>query len=84
MFFFPALSVLISVQRAILVSDKNTKPVTMGTITEFLIIVVTLTILISYLDLVGAVAATISFVAGRMAANIYLMSSTSRSLKYFT
>lgn len=84
MFFFPALSVLISVQRAILVSDKNTKPVTMATITEFLIIVVTLTILISYLDLVGAVAATISFVAGRMAANIYLMSSTSRSLKYFT
>ena len=84
MFFFPALSVLISVQRAILVSDKNTKPVTMATITEFLIIVVTLTILISYLDLLGAVAATISFVAGRMAANIYLMSSTSRSLKYFT
>jgi len=84
MFFFPALSVLISVQRAILVSDKNTKPVTMATITEFLIIVVTLTILISYLDLVGAVAATIAFVAGRMAANIYLMRSTSRSLKYFT
>ena len=83
MFFFPALTVLISVQRGILVSDKNTKPVTMGTTTEFLIIVVALIILINYLDFVGAVAATIAFVAGRLAANIYLMSSTSRSLKYF-
>ncbi|MCW9066262.1 MAG: hypothetical protein OQJ78_08180, partial [Ignavibacteriaceae bacterium] len=83
MFFFPALTVLISIQRGILVSDKNTKPVTMGTTTEFLIIVITLTILINYLDLVGAVAATIAFVIGRLAANIYLMSSTSRSLKYF-
>jgi len=55
----------------------------MGTTTEFLIIVITLTILINYLDLVGAVAATIAFVIGRLAANIYLMSSTSRSLKYF-
>ena len=83
MFFFPALSVLISVQRGILVSDKNTKPVTMGTTTEFLIIVVTLIILVNFLDLEGAVAATIAFVAGRLAANIYLMSSTSRSMKYF-
>jgi Na+-driven multidrug efflux pump len=77
MFFFPALTVLISVQRGILVSDKNTKPVTMGTITEFATIVVALIILTNYLDLVGAVAATIAFVAGRLAANIYLMRSTS-------
>ena len=83
MFFFPALSVLISVQRGILVSDKNTKPVTMGTITEFLIIVVTLIILINFLDLEGAVAVTIAFVAGRLSANMYLMNSTYSSLKYF-
>ena len=83
MFFFPALTVLISIQRGILVSDKNTKPITMGTTTEFIIIVVALIILINYLDLVGAVAATIAFVAGRLAANIYLMNSTSRSIKYF-
>jgi len=83
MFFFPALTVLISIQRGILVSDKNTKPVTMGTTTEFIIIVVALIILINYLDLVGAVAVTIAFVAGRLAANIYLMGSTSRSMRYF-
>lgn len=83
MFFFPALTVLISLQRGILVSDKNTKPITMGTTTEFIIIVVALIIFINYLDLVGAIAATIAFVAGRLAANIYLMNSTSRSLKYF-
>ena len=66
MFFFPALTVLISIQRGILVSDKNTKPITIGTTTEFLTIVVALIILINYLDLVGAVAATIAFVAGRL------------------
>ena len=82
MFFFPALTVLISVQRGILVADKNTKPVTLGTTTEFFVIVVTLFILTSYLDLVGAVAAAIALVVGRLAANIYLTRSTSRSLKY--
>lgn len=84
MFFFPALTVLISIQRGILVSDKNTKPITMGTTIEFFIIVVTLIILINYLDFVGALAAIIAFVAGRLAANIYLMNSTFRSLKIFT
>ncbi|MFI5237455.1 MAG: hypothetical protein ACHQLA_05935 [Ignavibacteriales bacterium] len=81
MFIFPSLTVLISIQRGILVSDKNTKPITMGTITEFIIIVITLFILISYFDLIGAVAATIAFLAGRFAANIYLTPSLIRNLK---
>lgn len=81
MFFFPALTVLISVQRGVLVSAKNTQPITVGTITEFLTIVITLIILINHLNFVGAVAATIAFVAGRIASNMYLMHSTVRSLK---
>ena len=81
MFFFPALTVLISVQRGVLVSAKNTQPITVGTITEFLTIVITLIILINHLNFVGAVAVTIAFVAGRIASNIYLMHSTVRSLK---
>lgn len=81
MFFFPALTVLISIQRGMLVFAKNTKPITVGTLTEFSTIVISLIVLVNYLDLVGAVAATIAFVVGRFAANLYLMSSSINSLK---
>jgi Na+-driven multidrug efflux pump len=81
MFFFPALTILISIQRGILVSTKNTLPITVGTITEFLTIIFSLIILVNYMNLVGAVAATIAFVVGRLASNFYLMSSSIRSLK---
>ena len=81
MFFFPALTVLISIQRGVLVAAKNTKPITAGTVTEFVTIVLMLMILISNMNLVGAVAAVIAIVTGRLASNIYLMRSTVRSLK---
>jgi progressive ankylosis protein len=81
MFFFPALTVLISIQRGVLVAAKYTKPTTVGTAIEFFTIILALIISINYLDFVGAVAATIAFVAGRIAANIYLMSAMVRSLK---
>jgi O-antigen/teichoic acid export membrane protein len=81
MFFFPALTVLISIQRGLLVAVKNTKPITLGTTTEFTIIVIMLLIFVSYTNVVGAVAAAIALVAGRLAANIYLMRSTIHSLK---
>ena len=83
MFFFPALTILISIQRGLLVVNKNTKPITIGTATEFVTIVISLILLINYLDIVGAVAATIGFVIGRLAANFYLMKSTYRSLFFF-
>jgi len=83
MFFFPALTILISIQRGLLVANKNTKPITIGTVTEFVTIVISLILLINYLDIVGAVAATIGFVIGRLAANFYLMKSTYRSLLFF-
>jgi len=81
MFFFPALTVLISIQRGLLVSVKNTKPITMGTAMEFITIVVMLPIFVNYMNMVGAVAAVIAIVAGRMAANIYLIPATIRSLR---
>jgi hypothetical protein len=40
-----------------------------------------LMILISNMNLVGAVAAVIAIVTGRLASNIYLMRSTVRSLR---
>jgi Na+-driven multidrug efflux pump len=79
MFFFPALTVLISIQRGALVATKNTRPITIGTVTEFLTIVLSLIIFVHYLNLVGAVAATIAFVTGRIASNIYLTPYSIRS-----
>jgi len=81
LFFFPALTVLISVQRGVLVAAKNTKPITAGTIAEFVTIVIMLMILISNMKLIGAVAAVIAIVTGRLASNIYLMHSTVHSLR---
>jgi O-antigen/teichoic acid export membrane protein len=81
MFFFPALTVLISIQRGLLVSVKNTKPITMGTAMEFVTIVIMISIFVNYMNMVGAVAAVIAIVAGRMAANIYLMPATLRSFR---
>jgi Na+-driven multidrug efflux pump len=81
MFFFPALTVLISIQRGVLVAAKNTKPITVGTVTEFVTIVLALIIFINHFNFVGAIAATIAFVSGRIASNIYLTPSTLRSTK---
>jgi Na+-driven multidrug efflux pump len=81
MFFFPALTVLISIQRGLLVSSKRTKPITVGTITEFTTIVIALLLLINYMNLVGAVAATLAFVLGRLASNFYLMSHSLKVIK---
>jgi O-antigen/teichoic acid export membrane protein len=83
LFFIPALTILISIQRGLLVLSKNTKPVTIGTTTEFVTIVITLLILINFLDVVGAVAAAVGFVIGRIAANYYLMKPTFRVVKFF-
>jgi hypothetical protein len=81
MFFFPALTVLISIQRGLLVTTKRTEPITIRTLIEFVTIVITLTLSIYYLDLVGAVAATFAFVIGRLASSYYLMGHSIKSIK---
>ncbi len=81
MSFFPALTVLISFQRAILVMAKDTKQITYGTAIEFFGIIIALAIGIKYFSLVGAIAATISFVIGRMAVCAYLTAPSIRALK---
>ena len=72
MAIFPALTVLINVQRGILVNQKFTKPITTATVIEFLIVIVTMLITIKYFSAVGAIAATLAFVMGRIMANLYL------------
>ena len=81
MSILPFLTVLISLQRAALVSKKTTQPITISTAIEFITIVLVLFISIKYIGLVGAVAATSSFVIGRLAANIYLTPPVIKSIK---
>ncbi len=81
MAIIPALTVLICFQRAVLVSDQNTGPITLGTAIEFALIIIIMFVSINMLSLVGAIAATSSFVIGRIAANIYLTTSVNKSIK---
>jgi Na+-driven multidrug efflux pump len=84
MSFFPVLTVLVSFQRAILVKAKQTKQITYGTAIEFLGIMIVVAISIKYFWLVGAVAATIAFAAGRIAACAYLLIPSKKALKLNT
>lgn len=84
MSFFPAFTVLISFQRAVFVKAKETKQITYGTAIEFIGIIIVVAICIKYFSLVGAVAATISFVIGRLAACGYLLPPSISAIKKFS
>ncbi len=81
MSFFPAFTVLISFQRSVLVKANETKQITYGTAIEFVGIILVVALCIKYFALVGAVAATIAFVIGRMSACAYLIPPSIRALK---
>ncbi len=70
---FPATTVFISFQRAILVYYRRTNPITYATIIEVVGIIITLIITIKYFSLVGVIAAIIAYTLGRIAAIIYLI-----------
>lgn len=68
----PALSVLLSFQRAMLVKAQNTLPVSKATLIEVLGIILILYLLIYQFNWVGATAAATALITGRAGANIYL------------
>ena len=68
----PAMSVLLSMQRAIMVERRTTQHITVASATEVVVVAITFTIFGFGLDLVGATAAFTAFVAGRGMANLYL------------
>lgn len=69
----PAFSVWLSIQRAILVQGRKTGPVTWATLLEIAGIAIALLVCIGPLGLVGATAAAVAFIAGRLGANAYLI-----------
>jgi hypothetical protein len=68
----PALTVLMSFQRSLLVSSRLTRPLTGATALEITAVAAILSVAIFRFDVMGAVAATLAVVLGRIAANLYL------------
>ena len=74
----PALEVVLSFQRSVLVHARQTTLITWATAVEVVGILITLALGIGLLDLVGAVAAAVALLVGRAAANLFLFGSTVR------
>lgn len=69
----PAMSVLLSFQRSVLVIAEKTRPISIATAIELIVIVLILFIGVVHLDLIGVVAASIAFIIGKGVANVYLV-----------
>jgi O-antigen/teichoic acid export membrane protein len=68
----PAMTVLISFQRAIQIAYKKTAPISKATAFEVAVIVIVLFSLVYFFDMIGVTAAAISLVLGRLTSNSYL------------
>jgi hypothetical protein len=69
----PGLTVLISLQRALLINNKKTKPITIASSIEVISIFIMLLVTIVTFNLIGAIAAVAALVVGRLLANGYLV-----------
>jgi hypothetical protein len=76
----PALSVLLSLQRSILVHGRLTTPITRSTGIEVAGVTLALVFLIGGMEMVGATAAAISFIVGRVGGNLALVPACKRVL----
>jgi Na+-driven multidrug efflux pump len=72
MALFPALTVAIGYQRAILINNGVTLPVTVATAIEASVIFVVLALLVMYSALPGITAAAVAYLLGRLLALLYL------------
>jgi O-antigen/teichoic acid export membrane protein len=79
MVLMPGLSVLLSFQRAIQVSSRETGSLTWSTSLEVIGIIVVLFLVTFFLNTIGAIAATAAFIIGRLVANLYLIKPNQRS-----
>lgn len=68
----PGLTVLISFQRAILVNNKKTTPITIATSIEVVSIIIILIFTIQFLGFTGVISAALAIATGRLFANGYL------------
>jgi Na+-driven multidrug efflux pump len=73
MILLPALTLIMSFQRSTLVLGGKTGPISVSTAIELAVIVLVLFICTGVFNMIGVVAAAISFVAGRVISTLYLM-----------
>src|SRR5690606_24426727 len=76
----PALSVLLSFQRAVLVQLRRTHPITIASAVEVGTVALAFIALGWGMEIFGATAAFGAFLAGRTASNIYLLGACRRAL----
>jgi hypothetical protein len=72
----PLLSVALNLERALLVHGRRTRPVTVASALEVGTIAAVLAVCVLPLGMVGAIAAALGFLAGRLAANAHLLGPT--------
>ncbi|HUH12736.1 MAG TPA: hypothetical protein VMK65_06480 [Longimicrobiales bacterium] len=71
--FLPALSVLLSWQRAVLVQGRDTRPITWATVLEVAGIAALFPLFGWGLGMTGVTAAVLAFLCGRAAGNLFLL-----------
>ena len=79
----PALSVLLSFQRAIQVQGRRTRPITVATVIEVVTIAALFPLFGWGLGMVGVTAAAIAFVAGRTGGVLFLFDRVRRTLRRY-
>jgi hypothetical protein len=72
MILLPAFTVLLNFQRSSLIINGTTGPISKATAIELITIIVVLLICVVFLNLIGVVAASLAFIAGKGLSNIYL------------
>jgi len=81
MILLPALTVLLNFQRSTLIIDGTTGPISVATALELIAIIVVLLVCVVYLNLVGVVAASIAFIAGKSLSTLYLIPKQMAAVK---
>lgn len=77
----PALAVIYSVQRAVLINARKNVVVTWSTIAEIGAIALVMIVLTTFTGVIGAIAAAVAMTAGRVFANGYLWVRTRQALE---
>jgi len=75
------LTVLLNYQRSLLIINGHTAPISVATVVELTAIIMVLLACVVFLNLVGVVAAAISYMVGRTMSNLYLTPKQSAVVK---
>ena len=73
MILLPAFTVLLNFQRACLIANGTTGPISVATAIELVSIIAVLLVCVVSLNLIGVVAASIAYVMGKGISNLYLI-----------